>query len=87
MEFRHQINGESTKMCPMGLYCGHMLLVILRVKKLLELFMKNNCRNNQTEFKSNQEKKQYKLYIKWKGYNVLLIVGLIEKSFSRATQP
>ena len=49
--------------------------------------MKNNCRNNQTEFKSNQEKKQYKLYIKWKGYNVLLIVGLIEKSFSRATQP
>ena len=27
------------------LCCGHMLLVILKAKKNLECFMKNNCKN------------------------------------------
>ena len=36
------------------LYRGHMLLVILKVKKLFERFMKNNC------------KKQNKKYLGWK---------------------
>ena len=48
---------------------GHMLLVILKWKKLLKRFMKKNC---QKQIKKSFEKvikrrKVDKLYFKWKG--------------------
>ena len=50
-----------------------MLLVILMVKKLLERFVKNNCKKqNQGEFRIEKvikKKKGNKLYVKWKGYD------------------
>ena len=51
-----------------------MLLVILIVKKLLERFVKNNCKKqNQEEFRIEKvikkRKKGNKLYVKWKGYD------------------
>ena len=49
-----------------------MLLVILHVKKLLERFMKTNCKKpNQKEFRTEKaiRRKGDKLYVKWKGYN------------------
>ena len=49
---------------------GHMQLIILMVKKLLEHFMKKN-RNKL--IKKNSELKKYLrkkvIYVKWKGYN------------------
>ena len=51
---------------------GNMLLVILKMKKLLELFMKNSCkRANQKEFRLEKVKnrKGNELYAKRKGYN------------------
>ena len=40
-------------------------------KKLLEHFIKNNCKNDQQEFRIEKviKKKGDKLYFKWKGYN------------------
>ena len=51
-----------------------MLLVILKVKKLLERFTKNNCRKqikNQKEFRVVKviNRKGDKRYVKWKGYD------------------
>ena len=49
-----------------------MLIVILKVKKLLESFTKKNCRNRiKKEFwiKKVIKRKGDKLYVKWKGYN------------------
>ena len=49
-----------------------MLLVILKVKKLLERFMKKNCtKTNQQTFRIEKviKKKGDKLCVKWKGYN------------------
>ena len=46
--------------------------MILMVKKLLEPFMKKNCkRQNQKEFRIEKviKKKGNKLYVKWKGYD------------------
>ena len=45
--------------------------MILMVKKLLERFMKKNCKR---QTKKNLEQKNYlkkgsKLYVKWKGYD------------------
>ena len=62
---------------------GHMLLVILMVKKLLECFMIKNCKNKK-EFRVGKaiNRKGGKPYIKWKGHNnslVLSIVALIKK--------
>ena len=48
-----------------------MLLMILMVKKLLECFMKKNCKKtNQKEFRTDKviKRKADKLYVKWKGY-------------------
>ena len=49
-----------------------MLLVILTVKKLLEFFTKNNCKEkkNQKELRVGKviKRKGDKLYVKWKGY-------------------
>ena len=53
-------------------YHGHMLLMILMVKKLLEHFMKKNCKTtNQKRFRIEKviKKKRNKLYNKWKGYD------------------
>ena len=49
---------------------GHMFLVVLQVNKLLELFMKQNCKKNQTKFRVEKviKGKDNKLYIKWKCY-------------------
>ena len=51
-----------------------MLLVIVREKKLLERFMKKNCKKkkkSKKEFRVEKviKKKGDKLYIKWKGYD------------------
>ena len=51
--------------------CGHMLLTILKAKKLVEHFMKKNCKKtNQDKFRTEKviERKSDKLYVKWKGY-------------------
>ena len=47
-----------------------MLLVILKVKKLLERFTKKNCKK-QREFRVEKviKKTGDKLYVKWKGYD------------------
>ena len=49
-----------------------MLLIILMVKKLLEHFMKKNCKKtNQEKFRIEKliMKKGDKLCVKWKGYD------------------
>ena len=49
-----------------------MLLVILKLKKLLERFTKKNCRKtNQKEFRVEKviKRKGGKLYVKLKGYD------------------
>ena len=54
------------------LHHGHMLLVILMEKKLLERFMKKNCKEtNQKEFRVEKvlKRKGDKQYVKWKGYH------------------
>ena len=51
-----------------------MSLVIWTRKKLLEGFMKTNCKKtNQKVFKTEKviQRKGDKLYVKWKGYNNL----------------
>ena len=50
---------------------GHVLLVILTEKKLLERFTKTNCKSNQEEFRIEKviKRKGDRLYVKWKGYN------------------
>ena len=47
-----------------------MLLTISLVKKLLERFMKKNCKK-QLEFRVEKviKRKRNKLYAKWKGYD------------------
>ena len=54
------------------LFRGHMLLVILKAKKLLELFFEKELRKtNKKEFRVEKviKRKGDKLYIKWKGYH------------------
>ena len=48
-------------------YCGHMFLVILMVKKLLEHFVKIN----EKEFRVEKviKRKGDKLYVRWEGYD------------------
>ena len=49
-----------------------MLLMIVMVKKLLEHFMKKNCKKkDQKEFRIEKviKKKGNKLYVKWKVYD------------------
>ena len=49
-----------------------MLLVILKVKELLERFTKNNFKNQiKKEFRVKKviKRKCDKLYVKWKSYN------------------
>ena len=55
------------------LFRGHMLLVILKVKKLLEHFPKELQKINQEEFRVEKiiKRKGDKLYVKWKGHNNL----------------
>ena len=66
------------------LFCGHLLLVILMMKKLLERFMKRNCKKTNQREKWNLEwKKLLKKAINYtsngKFMIILLIVGLIKK--------
>ena len=59
-----------------------MLLPTL-VKKLLEHFMKKICKKtNRKEFMTEIKKKGDKLYVKWKGHIIQLIVGLIKKKLN-----
>ena len=54
------------------LFRGHISLVILKVKKLLERFTKNEFqKTNQNEFrvKKVNKGKCIKLYVKWKHYD------------------
>ena len=49
-----------------------MLLVILKAKKLLERFLKKNCKKQikkSLEVKKVIKRKGNKLYFKWKGYD------------------
>ena len=65
-----------------------MLLVILRVKKLLERFTKNNCKKKKEKekekakrvksWKSYQEKKWLTVMLNSKATIILLTVGLIK---------
>ena len=55
---------------------GHMLLVILMVKILLEHFMRKNCRK---QIKKNLGDK---LYVKWKGYDNLFNSWIDKKDFA-----
>ena len=53
-------------------FLGLILLVIWIMKKLLEVFMKKNCKKtNQKEFRIKKilTRKGDRLYVKWKGYN------------------
>ena len=45
--------------------------MMLMVKKLLEHFMKKNCKKNPTKFRIEKviKKKRDKLYVKWNGYD------------------
>ena len=62
------------------LFCGHILLAILKLQKLFERLAKELQKINQTEFKVEKsiKKKKDKLYVKWKGYNNS-IKSLIDK--------
>ena len=53
------------------LCCWHILLMIIAVKKLMELLSKKMQKANQKEFRIEKliKKKDAKLYVKWKGYN------------------
>ena len=62
---------------------GHMLLMILMEKKLLETFTKKNCKKaNQKEFRMEKviKRKGDKLYVKWKGYNKLFNTWIDKKT-------
>ena len=59
---------------------GHISLMILMEKKLLELFIKKNCKEKRKEKKKKENQKMFRiekvikrnsdiLYSKWKGYN------------------
>ena len=52
-------------------FLGLMLLVTWMVKKLLEVFMKKNCKKLIKEFRIEKilKRKGDKLYVKWKGYD------------------
>ena len=54
------------------LICGHMLLVILKAKKLFECFTKKELqKKNQKELKVEKviQRKGDKIDVKWKGYD------------------
>ena len=62
------------------LFCGHMLLVLLTVKKSLEYFMWKNCKKgNQAGVWKVIQRKGDKLYVKWKGYNNLIDIWINKK--------
>ena len=46
-----------------------MLLKILIVKKLLELFMKKNCKRLKFRIEKVIKRKGNKLYVKWEDYD------------------
>ena len=50
---------------------GHMLLMITMVKKLLEHFMKKNCRRLMKKIRVEKviKRKRDKIYVKWKDYD------------------
>ena len=56
--------------------------MMLKAKKLLDCFTKKNCKKQikkSLELKKVITRKSDKLYVKWKGYNSFLTVGLIKK--------
>ena len=64
---------------------GHMLLVILTSKKLLEHFTRKNCKEtNQKEFRVEKviKGKGGKLYVKWKGYDIFFNSWINKKIYS-----
>ena len=50
---------------------GHMLLMILKTKKLLECFTKTNYKTNQKQFRTEKviKRKSDKFHVKLKGYD------------------
>ena len=54
------------------IFHGHILLALLKMKKLLERFTKKNCgKIDQKEFRIEKVIKQKgdNLYVRWKGYD------------------
>ena len=49
------------------LCCGHILLMILKAKRLLERFMKTN--NNESRVEKVINRKDNQLYVNWKCYD------------------
>ena len=63
------------------LFLGHMLLVTLMTKKFIGTFYEKELqKTNQKEFRIEKviKKTGDKLYVKWKGYDNSLIVGVIK---------
>ena len=58
----------------------HVLIMIVIIKKLLELFMKMNCKKQTNKNLGIKKllKKRKKLCVKWKGYYSSFITGLIK---------
>ena len=61
------------------LWRGHMLLVILKAKQLLERFTKKNC-NNSLELRKQKRGKTINCMLNAKATIVLLTVGLIKET-------
>ena len=64
------------------MFRGHILLGILKTKKLLENFTERNCKKtNQKEFRVKKviKRKDDKLYVKWKDYDNLFNTWIDKK--------
>ena len=65
------------------LFRGHILLLILKTKKLLERFMKKNCKKQikkEPRVEKVIKRKSDKLYLIGKAMIILLTVGLVKKT-------
>ena len=64
------------------MFRGRMLLMILKVKKLLECSAKKLKKTNQTKFRMEKliKRKGDKLYVKWKGYDSSFNIWIDKKT-------
>ena len=64
------------------MFRGRMLLMILKVKKLLECSAKKLQKTNQTKFRMEKliKRKGDKLYVKWKGYDSSFNIWIDKKT-------
>ena len=59
------------------LYRGHMFILIIMEKKLVGIFLKNNCEKQIKQFRFEKviKRRGEKLYVIWKGYDNFLTAG------------